>query len=705
MFCIYSPKKSQYFASGWLEIEFHISHDSIIKRPFEDQTMQILSSLKVIIRSIKMRIASGLRDWLPRHLLLSIVLLAFVQGVIYMLIIPPWWHYDEPGHFEYAWLAANRPGWPQIGQYDQTMRRDVAYSLMQFGWYKIRNFHPDLSGSAPISIGVPQVGDVPGYYFLASLPLRFVHHADILVQYYAARSISFLLYLLIILTTWYALGEILPKGHPLRWMVTIFLALLPAFLDTMTAVNNDVSAVLAASLFLWASLSIMKRGYSIQRLLFLGLTLAFCYLSKNTAWFAFLLVPFVLVLGLLRGRFIRLSLGVILTAILIAIFATLQWEAPLAWHQSLGQSSDLRVKSAVAPLGNYVFQIDDTGINIPSQTLQLLSPDVANLIRGKTVTLGAWIWADQATQLPSPYINFLTSQGLFVNSPQTIFEIDTKPMFYHLVFQVPEDADDATLYIRLASNEHNKIFMDGLVLASGEYDNTPPHFSDPDGTRGVWAGQNFQNLIRNGSAEQGAFQFRPWTDKLNVRLSKSGVDLPLFISTIQDWKGNGWYYREAFATLFRTFWASLAGDKVVLPNKYINDLLIFLTVIGIAGAGHLVWSKRKNIRWDIVFILGMSLLIPWMLAITRGVSGFLIENPLYPWSRYAYPAIIPTAILLCGGWWEWVNMLKTKIRFANEILNVIFLGGVFALSILAAVDAIKAFHQVGVTLPYQFLLK
>ncbi len=621
-----------------------------------------------------------------------------------MLIIPPWWHYDEPGHFEYAWLVANRPSWPEVGQYDQEMRREMANSLIQYGWYKIRNFHPDLSGSEPIPIGVPQVGDKPGYYFLASLPLRFMHNANIIIQYYAVRSISFLLYLLIILATWYALGEILPKGHPLRWMTATFLALLPAFIDTMTAINNDVSAVLASSLFLWAGLRLIKRGYSIERLLFLGLTLVFCYLSKNTAWFTFLLTPFVLIFGLLHGRFSGLSLSIIATGILIAALAALQWGNPLAWYQSPGQPSIPRVESAVSPVGTYVFQIGDTGVNKPSQILQLLSPDIANSIRGKTITLGAWIWADQATQMVSPYISFLTTQGVFVDSPQTAFELNTRPMFYHLVFRVPEDADNATIYIQYTPlTAHNKIFMDGLVLTPGEYNNTPPHFSDANGTQGDWGGQNFQNLIRNGSAEQSAFRLRPWVDDLSARLlSSSGIDLSLFLSTIQDWKGTGWYYRDAFATLFRTFWASLAGDKVVLPGLYVDYFIGLLTVVGLGGAEHLVWSKRKDMRWDIIFILGMSLLIPWTVAVIRGISGFLVENPLYPWARYAYPAIIPTALMLCGGWLEWANLLKVKIQLTDAALTAIFLGSMFGLSALAMMAAIQAFHKEWLTLALHF---
>lgn len=657
--------------------------------------MQIISNLQAIIRSVGARIASMLKDWTPKHILFSIVLLGFIQGVIYMLIIPPWWHYDEPGHFEYAWLAANRPGWPEVGQYDQGMRRQVADSLIEYGWYKIRNFRPDLSGSEPIVIGVPQVGDVPGYYFLASLPLRFMGNAKIIFQYYAVRSISFLLYLLIIAAAWYALGEILSKDHPLRWMVPAFIALLPAFVDTMTAVNNDVSAVLAATLFLWAGLRLIKRGYSAGRLFFLGVTLVVSYLSKNTAWFTFTIAPFVLLFGLLRGRFLKLSIGIIAAGILITSMAALQWGNPLTWYQSPAQASIPRVRSADAPAGNYVFQIGDTGENAPAQFLQFIPPGITKSIRDETVTLGAWIWADQPASMASPYISFLTTKGVFVNSSQTTFELNTKPTFYRLAFRVPPDADKAILYIQYTSQSPSgSVFMDGLVLAAGEYDNTPPRFSDPGGTQGNWNGQVFQNLIRNGSAEQGAFRLRPWVDEMSAGLlSRSGINLSLSLSTIQDWKGTGWYYQSALATLSRTFWASLAGDKVVLPGQYVNYFIGLFTILGLAGAGHLVWSRRKNMRWDIIFILGMSLLVPWMLAASRGVSGFLIQNPLFPWARYAYPAILPTALVLCGGWLEWANLLRKKFQFTNAALSAIFLGGMIGLSAFAMLNAIQAFHK------------
>ncbi len=654
--------------------------------------MQPRPNFQASAQSINSAITSLRGIWRRQHILISILFLGLLQGIIYAIIIPPWWHYDEPGHFEYAWLVANLPTWPKAGQYNQEMRREVGNSLMKFGWYQIRNFHPDLSGSGPIVIGVPQVGDPPGYYFLASLPLRFLHGADILVQYYAARSISFMLYLLTILAAWYALGEVVPINHPLRWMVPAFLALLPAFVDTMTAVNNDVSAVLAASFFLWAGLRLMKRGYSVGRIIFLAFTLVLCYLSKNTSWFAFLLTPFVLVFAIRPGKFMRIKLGLTAIIFLLTGFAILQWGSPLAWYQTPSMSSLPRVETTASPASNYAFQIGGAGTDSGGQVLQFIPPQDVQSLQGQTVTLGFWIWADHDMQLGSPFVSFLTDQNSFVNSPPVQLDVTSQPIFHRQTISVPSNAANAAIYIQYPSLSTNRIYFNGTVLTAGEFSGNPPQFMDPNGTTGRWDDYPFQNLIRNGSAQQADFRFRPWLDRLTTRhLSIRGFNPPLILATIQDWPGTGWYYQESFSTMFRTFWASLAGDKVPIPWRPVNLLLTLITILGIGGTILALWSKRKSIRWDIVFVLGLALVIPWVVAWTRGASDFERLRPLYPWARYAYPAIWPTALLLCAGWLELLEFFKARLKFTDRAQNAIFLSVMFALSGIAAFDSVQAF--------------
>ena len=54
-------------------------------------------------------------------ILIAILLLALVNGLFYVFIVPPWQHYDETNHFEYIWLLADRGGFPNPGDYDTGM--------------------------------------------------------------------------------------------------------------------------------------------------------------------------------------------------------------------------------------------------------------------------------------------------------------------------------------------------------------------------------------------------------------------------------------------------------------------------------------------------------------------------------------------------------------------------------------------------------
>ena len=165
--------------------------------------------------------------------------LALLNGLLYVFIVPPWQHYDEPGHFEYAWLIANHPALPQPGDYDQTMRQEVAASMIEHGFYRGIGGLPNLLQSTPIEIGIPQIDDYPVYYWLAALPLRLLVGNDVTLQLYAARAASLFLFLVSILGGWGLIRELTHPESMLRWLIPVCLALLPAYADIMTAVNND----------------------------------------------------------------------------------------------------------------------------------------------------------------------------------------------------------------------------------------------------------------------------------------------------------------------------------------------------------------------------------------------------------------------------------------------------------------------------------
>jgi len=235
-----------------------------------NQTMSILKRTIDLVRNNKI--------W---------VLLTFgmVIGLLFVFLVPPWMHYDEPGHFEYAWLIANKPGLPVRGEYDQAMRREVAASIVEVDIEGYTNMSTDpLQVDQSIDIFLTQVENhPPTYYLLASLPLRLFRHSEITFQLYLVRLVSLGMFLCMVWVAYRICLELFGEYSPITWMTPLFLVTLPSFVDIMSAANNDVLAILSFSLFFWASVNILKKGASLSRLAILLSTVVFSFLSKNTA--------------------------------------------------------------------------------------------------------------------------------------------------------------------------------------------------------------------------------------------------------------------------------------------------------------------------------------------------------------------------------------------------------------------------------------
>jgi hypothetical protein len=230
------------------------------------------------------------------------LLAGLIQGLLYTFLIPPWQHYDEPTQFEYAWLLANHPGLPKPGTYDQAMRREVAASMIEHGFFKGLSIYSNLLSQAePIWIGFSQTNDPPIYYWLVSLPLRLARTSDVTFQLYLGRLVSVLLYLTTLVAAYGVTAEITSTGHPLRWIIPATLALLPGYIDLMTAVNNDVGATAFFSLFLWVSLRMIRRGFTWLRLLAVIGLAAICFWTKNTVAIAVPLLTIPILFSTLRG--------------------------------------------------------------------------------------------------------------------------------------------------------------------------------------------------------------------------------------------------------------------------------------------------------------------------------------------------------------------------------------------------------------------
>ncbi|NJO05245.1 MAG: hypothetical protein HC876_06815 [Chloroflexaceae bacterium] len=151
--------------------------------------------------------ATAVRPALRRErlVLVAVLLLAFVQGITYLLLLPPWQHYDEPSHFEYAWLIAHDGyNWQTrdivrtqpANQQRRNLRLQIRDSMIEHGFYRDIGL-PNLDAQR-VSIGFPAFEHPPTYYAVVSIPLRFVAGADFATQLYVARSVSLLCFVLTI---------------------------------------------------------------------------------------------------------------------------------------------------------------------------------------------------------------------------------------------------------------------------------------------------------------------------------------------------------------------------------------------------------------------------------------------------------------------------------------------------------------------------
>ena len=640
-----------------------------------------------------------LRNWTtrlkPSHWLVVILLLGLVHGLTYVFLVPPWQHYDEPTHFEYVWLIANRPGLPKIGDSDPNMRRQVAASMLDHNFFRIFGFRPKLKDAAA-SLGYTQLGDPPLYYLVASLPVRLLHGQSVTMQLYAARLISLCLYMAVILAGWGLMGELVEARHPLRWMVPISLALLPSFTDLMTAVNNDAGAILVFSLFLWASVRLVRRGLSLSGLGFVFGATALCYWTANTAWIALPLIPVVLLFTLLRGRWQPLTWILFLATIGIGLGAVFMWGDAAVWYRRTFQAIPTRVVNSLAPLGEHAFRLDlPLQKSSPVSIQQPLPPDTVREMINAPVTLGAWIWSSRPMRIQMPTLSCDCGRQLQEFTRE--IQIGTEPKFYSISATLPANA----LYVWVAmitsadlEGAQGSIFYDGLVLIKGEMPTKdPPRFEDASGESGTWGEKSFTNLLQNPSAEQAGPGVHSWANKIGVKIIPAwprSYPSDILVSLF-DWKGAGWYYQETLGFLFRTFWAKFGWDYVSLPGSHPYRILVVITFLGIAGAGWAVWRKRKVLPWELFLLVCLTLFGIWILAIFRGI-GSLFGWALTPVARYGYTAILPTLLVLNTGWLEIMYMLKRWLRIQPQVQYGIFIMFFLTLDGLSILSIIHYYH-------------
>jgi hypothetical protein len=621
------------------------------------------------------------------HWALGLVLLfGLIHGLVYVFMVPPWQHYDEPGHFEFAWLIANRGHLPKASEFDQSMRRELAASMIEYNFFGGMDFRPNLlSQSEPIWIGIPQINDRPLYYVLVAAPLRLARTSDITFQLYLGRSVSLLLYLVTILAAYGIMTELTPPDSPLRWVVPITVVLLPGFTDLMTALNDDVGATAFFSLFLWAGVRLIQRGFTIPRLLALVVTASLCFWTKNTVTISALLLFIPLLFSIFRGARRAVAWALLGGSIAVGILTVFAWGNPANWYEQGSADITTRTSKLEVPLGKSAFRFS-LNPNAPDPGLvQVLPPSSVDLLRGKRVTLGAWIWASDTRTVRTPVLddgNNHAFQEVIVGPSPTYFSYTTTLSVDAGSIKVTLSPADAEI------DETSSVYYDGIVLVKGDVPLADKSCSfSSDGGLISWRGQEYVNFIRNPSAERAWPRVRSWVDS-SVAGMIPGRPSQIF-GTMLDWRSFTSYFRSAFRQLFQTFWAKFGWAHVPLLGHRPYRALGIFTIAGLLGAAVGLWRGQRSIPWEILLFFTSVLLLVWGFALLRGNLSVIGGDVLLPSARYAYPVVIPTMLILTFGWVEILKTMRNWFNLPLYVQYLVYFGLWLSLDLLSIISIVK----------------
>lgn len=627
-----------------------------------------------------------------------IVTIALVQGLLFIFLLPPWQHYDEPTHFEYAAFIADRGRLPQQGDIDRPMRREIAASMLAHDFYDGLS-QPNLwTDTGEIWIGISELGHPPGYYTFMSVPLRLIQHLDVTSRLYVGRFTSLLLLLLTVLAAAGLMRDLTPQEHVLRWVVPLSIALLAPFVDLMTAVNNDVGATFVVTLFLWIGIRSIRYGLTPARLIVLIGIGVLSAAVKNTAAITLLLIPIIVVLRWQHRRQWRWRWALLTLAGLavVSVLLVFRWGDAAYWYwfrwgENEYQDVSTRTVSEQAPDGDHVFRVNIVPEEPRRRLFTPIPRNSAASLAGETVTLGGWLWADRPATVAGLGLRWGEQNTRTLHDVMRPMTVTTQPVFYAWSFDVPEQAQTLLVTVFATrsddSTEPLTLFLDGLVLVDGEYASRdiPTMTTDP-ATLGNWVEGNQDNYVRNYSAEVSWPRLRPNVEVVLDEIVRRPT-AHLLLSVFDVTRVGRFLVTVTLPWLLQTFFARFAWAHVTSVTFSWMPLVLYGIVV-VAVIGTLRWllqSTKQSTRYGSVVFLGIAGMLLWGSAIVWPFAYLWFADIILPAARYTFPVIVPTMLALAGGWYA---LWPARFRLAGSL---IFVGILFTLN-ASAIIAIYSYY-------------
>jgi len=570
--------------------------------------------------------------WLSRdrHALLTALIVALLQGGLYVAFVPFGRHYDEPAHLEYAWMVT----------FNDRITRNTP-----------RN--PELAALA----GPRQIVDRPTiYYRIVGAAFHLVDQRDYTRQLYLGRVVSLMMFLITIAAAFATMREVSGPGSSLRWAVPLAMALWPTFADLMTALSSDVGAVTGYSLMLWAAARMLRRGMTLPRVVACFAAALLAAAMKNTAVTAPLVALIACALALqLRWRWRwRAILLAALVPVIGIVTLVIRWDDPPLWYRTSGvnPAAPLRVATPLAPLGHAALRVQGSAAGSPG-ALHPIPRDLLPGLEGETVTVGAWIWADRPATVATPRLQYdrrdFVTRFAQAAQPTTI---DQQPRFVAWQFVVP--ASTGSLFYQVdgiinADDPSNALYLDGTVMAVGAFPiDQAPQFSDESGRSGEWGGRSFTNLLRSASFEQAG---GPWIDhRIEAWFNRVAHLTPLMmLKSATDWEFfYGPMIRDGLPWMIFTFFGAYGWSDILLVGPWWRWLSWVVAGSSILGVAYDLTRRQINAQIGaIITLFAISSSIVWSANLVR-LFITTMTAPL-PFARYSFPVMMITVFGMVFG--------------------------------------------------------
>jgi hypothetical protein len=644
-----------------------------------------------------------------RRIVAALCALWLAHLLVYAWVVPPWQHYDEPTHFEYAALIRELGRVPTFDERLPALRRAIGASMIETGFFQRRDIPlRAINLDAPdLSLGVNERGAPPAYYTLVALATLPLRAWPITAQLYAGRLVSVALALGTFAAA-YALLRQATGDWRLRCAVLAGLALQPALADNMSALSGDSLAALAATLLLLAAVWFVRQPSPMRLLALAAVALATTQV-KRTLLLLTLLLPLALFLSLpaiWRRRTVLAAVAVTASALMALLLAP--W--PLAsWSvegvggyistDPLHRAAPLASAAPLAGSGAFALGAASGAARELRQTLPRIPLEG---VLSQTVTLAAWMRAEQPGVMA--FTPALQLDGQVISRSVML---DTRWRLERFSATVPTQTRYLAVFLQ-APPQGAAVLYDSLSLVRGDDAPPPPH-DEPDSSfePGLIAPGPARNLLRNSGAERAVPPVPAGLRVLTGGLLNEGFADALASATNPRWIAA--VYPRQMLLLFVGSWGIFGWGEVLVPLAWLGPLglLVFASLVGsllrarryrrldrrqqtaggqasIAAVARSQRSRAERAvgglrsRSRVWLLCWGAVLLGWGAAMLRVHSQPFPGVMFWSFGRYTFVAAVPGMLVLIAGlYWLFPRRLR-----GQGLLGVLIFLLIYALAAL-----------------------